>query len=160
MNGGGIHPDPIHPFGYLHVGLFCDSYLLRSSTRQGFFFSLSILWCSQSDDPSRKWFSQNWLYTRNESREKAKSLYVLGYLLELIIKIWRFGILFFLQNLTNFLNLFIHKFSFCVRQWAFKTLPCPNISSFICLFVFHKWVTNALFLTINGAFPSSTCHVW
>jgi hypothetical protein len=26
--------------------------------------------------------------------------------------------------------------------------------------VFHKWVTNALFLTINGAFPSSTCHVW
>lgn len=38
MNDGGIHPDPIHPFDYLHVGLFCDSYLLRPSSRQGVFF--------------------------------------------------------------------------------------------------------------------------
>jgi hypothetical protein len=40
-------------------------------------------------------YSQNWRHTRYESsktqKQKAESLYILGYLLELIIKIWLFG---------------------------------------------------------------------
>ncbi len=38
--------------------------------RLGKVFFKRILWCSQSDDSSRKWFSQNWLYTRYESKGK------------------------------------------------------------------------------------------
>jgi len=33
-------------------------------------------------------------------KKKTKSFYILGCLLELIIKMWRFGV-FFLQNLAN-----------------------------------------------------------
>ncbi len=40
---------------------------------------------------SIRWFSQIWLHTRYESRKKTESFYILGCLLELIIKIWWFG---------------------------------------------------------------------
>jgi hypothetical protein len=37
-----------------------------------------------------------WLHTKYEIRGKIKkSFYILGYLLELIIKIWQFGFIFF-----------------------------------------------------------------
>jgi hypothetical protein len=39
---------------------------------------------------SIRWFSQIWLQTRYENRKKPESFYILGYLPELIIKIWRF----------------------------------------------------------------------
>ncbi len=119
MNDRGIHPDPIHPFLLPARGSvlwFVPPPIIFSA---GFLF-LRILSCSQSDDSSRKWFSQNWLYTRYEIRKKKKSFYVLGYLLELIIKIWRFGIHFSFKIWLSFLNLSIHKCSFCVPQWASK----------------------------------------
>jgi len=51
-----------------------------------------------------------WLHTRYESRKKTESSYVLGYLQELIMKIWRFGFIF-VQNLVS-LGHFFHKKSF------------------------------------------------
>ncbi len=60
------------------------------------FFCNFVRW-----QPSIKWFSQIWLHTRYESRKKKpESFYNLGYLLELIIKIWWTWIFFF-WNLSN-----------------------------------------------------------
>jgi hypothetical protein len=39
----------------------------------------------------QKWFCQIWLHTRYESRANWESFYILGYLLEHIVKTWRFG---------------------------------------------------------------------
>jgi hypothetical protein len=39
----------------------------------------------------QKWFSEIWLHTRYESRANWESFYILGYLLEHIVKTWRFG---------------------------------------------------------------------
>jgi hypothetical protein len=67
------------------------------------------MWCSWSaDHPWDTWFSQIWLHTRRyESRKKTESLYILGYLLELIIEIWRFGFYYFwnLANLSHFFSM-------------------------------------------------------
>ncbi len=53
-----------------------------------FFFLLKILWCSQSGDhPQKK--SEILLYTRYESKVAYKLFYIIGYLLELIVKIWQ-----------------------------------------------------------------------
>ncbi len=54
-----------------------------------FNFVMELKWWS-----SIRWFSQIWLYPRYQSRKKPDPLYILGYLLELIIKIWQFGIIF------------------------------------------------------------------
>jgi hypothetical protein len=49
---------------------------------------------------SIKWFSQIWLHRRHESWKKSEYFYILGYLLELIIRLWRFGV-FFNRNQAN-----------------------------------------------------------
>jgi hypothetical protein len=55
------------------------------------------MWLVKQQSSIRR-FSQIWLHTRYESREKKKRkkekpelFYILGYLLEIIIKFWRFG---------------------------------------------------------------------
>jgi len=46
--------------------------------------------------------------------KNQKNFYILGYLMELIIKIWQLGFLeFFFQNLTN-LDHFFHEKSFII----------------------------------------------
>jgi hypothetical protein len=59
----------------------------------GFFF-FSILWCSWKWRSSIIWFRQIWLQTRYERILKKESFYILGYLLELTIKIWRIWAIF------------------------------------------------------------------
>jgi hypothetical protein len=49
----------------------------------------------------QKWFSQIWLHTRYENRANQESFYILGYLLEHIVKTWQFGKKIILWNLTN-----------------------------------------------------------
>jgi hypothetical protein len=61
---------------------------------------------------TKKQFSQIWLDTRYESREKKekKHSFIFGYLLEITIKIWRFQF-FSLRNLVK-LGHFFHEKSF------------------------------------------------
>jgi len=74
-------------------------------------FLLRILLCSSKWHPCRKLFSHIWLYNRNEDRKKKEEFfYILGFLLEVIIRLWRFGI-FLIRNLTN-LGHFSHEKSF------------------------------------------------
>jgi hypothetical protein len=47
-----------------------------------------------------------------EKKNTAASFYILGYLLEVIIRIWRFGFYFFLQDLANLSRFFFHGKSF------------------------------------------------
>jgi hypothetical protein len=63
--------------------------------------------------------SQIWLQTRYESRKKPKLFSILGYLVELIIRIWK-SENFFLLNLAN-LAIFLHgksKLYFSRRSFA------------------------------------------
>jgi hypothetical protein len=53
---------------------------------------------------------KTWLQTKDERRKEPKSFYILGYLVELIIKNWQFGNFFFLQNLLNFKQFFMDFF--------------------------------------------------
>jgi hypothetical protein len=55
---------------------------------------LGILQCSQSGNHRENILAKSG-YLLYMKLEKKESFYILGYLLELIIKIWRFGILFF-----------------------------------------------------------------
>jgi hypothetical protein len=54
-----------------------------------------ILWSSQSGDYPGKIVSQIWLYATYEN------IYIHGYLLELIIKIWQLGLIVLFQNLGH-----------------------------------------------------------
>jgi len=72
-------------------------------------FILRILLCIQNDDHPENNLVKFWLQTRYESRKKTESSYILGYLRELIIKIWRFGFVF-VQNLVSLGQFFHEKF--------------------------------------------------
>jgi hypothetical protein len=52
------------------------------------------------------YFSQFWLHARYESRKKPGSFYILGYLLELIVKIWCLEILANLDHFSHEKNRF------------------------------------------------------
>jgi hypothetical protein len=55
---------------------------------QGFFY-LSTLWCSQSGHhPENNWAKFGYILDMKVGPKKIESFYVLGYLLELIFKIW------------------------------------------------------------------------
>ncbi len=73
-----------------------DTYSSNVAYAQGFFFSISCVQLNWRS--SIREFSQIWLQTRYESRKKTGSFYILGYLLELSIKIWRSGIFCFLKS--------------------------------------------------------------
>jgi hypothetical protein len=75
----------------------------------------------------QKWFSQIWLHTRYESRANQESFYILGYLLEHIVKtclsfeIWQIG--FFSIKIP----LYRSKSDFSGRNSAKETLlPCQG----------------------------------
>jgi hypothetical protein len=56
-----------------------------------------ILWCSQSGHHPENNLAKFGYILDMKVEKKSKSFYVLGYLLELIIKIWRFGKKFLLS---------------------------------------------------------------
>jgi hypothetical protein len=62
-----------------------------------------ILWCSQSGHYPENNLAKFGYILDMKVEKNSKSLYILGYLLELIIKIWRFGI-FFLFSLGHFFH--------------------------------------------------------
>jgi hypothetical protein len=57
---------------------------------------------------------KTWLQTKDERRKEPKSFYILGYLVEFIIKNWQFGNFFF-SKFGEFQSIF-HGFFFCIGQ--------------------------------------------
>ncbi len=89
-----------------HLG-FSPTWHFPKDWRQGFFvFFFSIFWCSWSDDFARFGYRLN---MKVEKKKAGSSFYILGYLLELIIKIWWFGNFFFSRNLANLGHFFSWK---------------------------------------------------
>jgi hypothetical protein len=65
-------------------------------------FLLRILWYNQSGDhPESNLAKFGYILDMKvEGKKKPESFYVIGYLIELVIKIWQFGFIF-LQNLAS-----------------------------------------------------------
>jgi hypothetical protein len=62
-------------------------------------FVLRILWCSQSGDhPENKLAKFKYILDMEVGKKKTESLYILGYILELIIEIWRIWVIFSMKN--------------------------------------------------------------
>jgi len=77
---------------WLHHKILKEKPLIR--IKPGSF--LRILWCSQSGDhPENNLAKFGYILDMKIGKRKTESFYILSYLLELIIKIWGFGIVFF-----------------------------------------------------------------
>ncbi len=80
-------------------------------------YFFSILWCSQTSNDQEKLFIQIWLYIRYEIEKGKWSFYILGYLLEVTIIIWWFGIFFPLRMWQIWVN--FHKKSLVLVEVLF-----------------------------------------
>jgi hypothetical protein len=93
-------------------------------------FLLRILWCSQSDDHSQNDLAKFGYILEMKVERKTESFYILGYLLELIIKIWWFGIKFKIQKLVNFGPFFAWKILWILGQnHIFQVKICQKFAS-------------------------------
>jgi hypothetical protein len=88
----------------------------RIGSRYHALLMVKILWCSQSGDlPENNLAKFGYVIDMKFGRGKKKKtefFYVLGYLLELIIKIWRFLELFFFKIWQIWGYFFLHEKSF------------------------------------------------
>ncbi len=95
-------------------------------------FLSGIWWCSQSGDHSKNNLAKFGYILDRKVERKKESLYILGYLLELIIKIWQFG--FFILRSNKFGPFFPWIFFFYTGQnhnFSVQNSPIIELSNWL-----------------------------
>jgi len=105
-------------------------------------FLISILWCSWNGNHPQRDLVRFGYKLDMKNRKKPESFYILGYLMELIIKVWEFGI--FLINVTNLGHFFPWKI-LCIAWNHIFQVEIWRQFIFLSLFFFSLDFLSSLF---------------
>jgi hypothetical protein len=116
---------------------------------QQLWFLLTILWCTQSGNHPKNNLPKFWLHTRYESKKKKwNPSYILGYLLELIIKILAIWIFFIYRK--------------SLKSGKFESFLAWKILCLGHIFQVENWLIylsakETLDATLGNTWPASSC---